>query len=771
MLNLTSAKLVFVVALFAVLPIAMTSGQQAATVVDAVDWQEMLGECDLVWDRLPTSWDQAPFLGNGEQGTLMYRLNDKTLQWDVGCSAAHDHRPVDDDDLSEKHMEVLNRGRHFIGHLELRLPTKVTSGQSRLSLFNAEATGTLESTSGKLEWRTIVHATEPVMCFEWKASGDLEAAEFVFVPEKARSPRAVRAKTLRTPANPDPVLNTHKDGAKTSVHNLHAGGQTAVAYFQNNERGSNTLWLSVKHSYPAFDAEADALKAVRDAASSNSKQWIKTHRDWWHEYYQASFVSIGDPFWDTFYWVQQYKLACLTRDKGWIIDNQGPWLQPTAWNATWWNLNVQVSHAGIYKANRRQMGSALSHRLDVNRDSLARNVAPQYRSDSYAIGRTASGWDLLAHAGEPGGRKPMEKNSGKETGHLLWALHNVDLEVRYWQDMELRDRVLYPLLVRAVNYYRHFLKEGPDGRLHLPITHSPEFRSAEDCSYDLDLLRWGAGRLLEIAAEKKLTARKEKLIPVWQDIFDRLVPTHVDETGIMIGKNAQLNRGHRHWSHLLAIYPLRTLTPDNEEDRELIDRSLKRWQSFGKGIAGYAFTAASCMSSILGDGDQSLVYLNGLKSYLKPSTMYSEIRLPVMETPLHGATAIQEMLFQSWGGRLRVFPAVPKAWPDVQFSHLRAEGAFLVSARREKGLTKWVSVEAEVGGTVEVDPQIADAQWKASPKCKVKDLGEGIFQIKSEAGASVTIWPAGEQLPKLRVEAIPVRGQRHQFGLPSRKRN
>jgi len=764
-----SVRSVFVAILFSLLPLAKTNGQNAGTLVDRIDWSTMLGDCDLVWDKLPRSWDQAPFLGNGEQGTLMYRINDKTLQWDVGCSAAHDHRSVDEDDLSEKHMEVLNRGRHFIGHLELRLPTKVTSSQSRLSLYNAEATGTLKSQAGQLEWRTIVHANEPVMRFEWTASGDLEAADFVFVPEKARSPRAVRAKTLRTPANPAPVQSTHNDGAKTSVHNLQAGGQTAVAYLQNNGRGSNTLWISVGHSYPALDAEADALKAVRDAAASKPKNWLKTHRDWWHEYYRASFVSIGDPFWDTFYWIQQYKLACLTRDKGWIIDNQGPWLQPTAWNATWWNLNVQLSHAGIYKANRRQMGSALSHRLDVNRDSLARNVAPQYRADSYAIGRTASGWDLLAHVGEPGGREPMEKNSGKETGHLLWALHNVDLEVRYWQDMDLRDRVLYPLLVRAVNYYRHFLKEGPNRRLHLPITHSPEFRSAEDCSYDLDLLRWGTGRLLEIAAEKNLTARKEKLIPVWQDILDRLVSTHVDETGRMIGKNVQLNRGHRHWSHLLAIYPLRTLTPDTEEDRELIDRSLKRWQSFGKGIAGYAFTGASCMSSILGDGDQSLTYLNGLKSYLKPSTMYSEIRLPVMETPLHGATAIQEMLFQSWGGRLRVFPAAPKAWPSIQFSHLRAEGAFLVSARREKGVTKWVLIEAEAGGIVEIDPQIADAKWKASPTCQVKELGEGVFQIKSEPGDSVAFWSAGQEMPELRVEAIPVAGQRHQFGLPNRK--
>ena len=58
-------------------------------------WPDMLDKHDMVWGSLPDSWDEAPFLGNGEQGTLMYKLDNQTLRWDVGCSAAHDHRSVD----------------------------------------------------------------------------------------------------------------------------------------------------------------------------------------------------------------------------------------------------------------------------------------------------------------------------------------------------------------------------------------------------------------------------------------------------------------------------------------------------------------------------------------------------------------------------------------------------------------------------------------------------------------------------------------------------
>ena len=135
------------------------SGSRRSRPTDAVDWPAFLAEQDMRWNKLPSHWFEGPFLGNGEQGTLMYKLDDRTLRWDVGCSAAHDHRPVEADDLSEKGVAVLNRGRHFIGHLRLEPPTDITAFKSRLSLWNAEATGTLSAKGGKAEWITLVHAT------------------------------------------------------------------------------------------------------------------------------------------------------------------------------------------------------------------------------------------------------------------------------------------------------------------------------------------------------------------------------------------------------------------------------------------------------------------------------------------------------------------------------------------------------------------------------------------------------------------------------------
>jgi hypothetical protein len=69
-----------------------------------------------------------------------------------------------------------------------------------------------------------------------------------------------------------------------------------------------------------------------------------------------------------------------------------------------------------------------------------------------------------------------------------------------------------------------------------------------------------------------------------------------------------------------------------------------------------------------------------------------------LEGNFAAAAAVQEMLMQSHGGRIRVFPAAPDGWDDVAFTSLRAEGAFLVSARRAGGVTQRVEIIAERGG-------------------------------------------------------------------------
>jgi alpha-L-fucosidase 2 len=112
-----------------------------------------------------------------------------------------------------------------------------------------------------------------------------------------------------------------------------------------------------------------------------------------------------------------------------------------------------------------------------------------------------------------------------------------------------------------------------------------------------------------------------------------------------------------------------------------------------------------------------------------------------------GATvAINDLLLQSHGGRLRFFPVWnATALGAASFKTLRAYGALLVSGEVDaSGLVAPVSLESEVGGEVVFDspwpaaaaaPKVTDASGAAVPMTKV---GES-YSFVSKAQGKYTI--------------------------------
>jgi hypothetical protein len=128
---------------------------------------------------------------------------------------------------------------------------------------------------------------------------------------------------------------------------------------------------------------------------------------------------------------------------------------------------------------------------------------------------------------------------------------------------------------------------------------------------------------------------------------------------------------------------------------------------------------------------------------MEPNTLYAEAG-PVIETPLSAVTAIQELFLQDWGGALRVFPAVPSAWTDAAFDHLRADGAFLVSAVRRNGRTAWMRVESRAGQPCRLvvrdwDSAVVRAHTGTAPRVTRGQAGELVLELAR--GASVVLAP------------------------------
>lgn len=172
----------------------------------------------------------------------------------------------------------------------------------------------------------------------------------------------------------------------------------------------------------------------------------------------------------------------------------GPWLEPTPWPNTWWNLNAQLEYWLIHGSNHLEL-DAITRALSEFRDNLAKEVAAPYRADSIGIPRTTDPHLVNGAAGTLTGYGvgiPGQDPPTPEVGDLTWALHNVWLSYRHTMDRSILRDVLFPLLRKAINYYLHFTEPGPDGKLHLPATFSPEYGGdSRDCNYDLMLLTLG----------------------------------------------------------------------------------------------------------------------------------------------------------------------------------------------------------------------------------------------------------------------------------------
>jgi hypothetical protein len=333
-------------------------------------------------------------------------------------------------------------------------------------------------------------------------------------------------------------------------------------------------------------------------------------------------------------------------------------------------------------------------------------------------------------------------------------------------DERILRNIVYPLLKRTVNYYRHFLAPGADGRLHLPFTFSPEYGvNSVDTNYDLALIRWGARTLLDSA---KILRIDDPLVPAWRELLAKLVDYPVNQNGYMIGADVPFAKSHRHYSHLLQVYPLYDITWEKPEFRELIDKSLKHWVSFEGALQGYTFTGAASISAQMLRGDDAVHYLGELlRRYIQVNTMYKESG-PVIETPLSGAQSIHDMLCQSWGDVIRVFPAIPTAWKDVTLHNFRTQGAFLLSAVRRGGVTQWVRLRSEAGAPCVVRTGITGpltVRSRDGRPVRWQQLPNGDLKIDLRCGQEALVHQRGTK-PDLRVAPVPPNSPSAPWGMP-----
>ena len=238
--------------------------------------------------------------------------------------------------------------------------------------------------------------------------------------------------------------------------------------------------------------------------------------------------------------------------------------------------------------------------------------------------------------------------------------------------------------------------------------------------------------------------------------------------------------GHRHLSHLMALYPLNTISSGSPYFEPAVNSLKLR----GDAATGWSMGWKVNLWARALDGDHAHIIL---KNALKHSTAYStnqyaggiyynlyDSHAPFQIDGNFGVCAgIAEMLMQSHAGNISVLPALPAVWTSGKVSGLKAVGDFEVSIEWSNGRPDIVTIKSNQGSPLYLSyPEVYDRQVTvdgAERDCQPED--HNTLLIPLEAGQTATIdfnnqatgvgsKELGMRNEELGVECSTVNGQR-----------